>query len=71
VPLTAGGADEIGPSSLPNRTVQFILFQTGAFSSSLLENWSITTVKYGYNKIIFVAIPSNSNNVTLVKSGYK
>jgi hypothetical protein len=26
-------------------------------------------VKYGYNRIIFVAIPPNSNNVTLVKSG--
>jgi hypothetical protein len=38
---------------------------------SLLENWSFTTVKYGCNRAIFVATPSNSNNMTLVKSGSK
>jgi hypothetical protein len=37
----------------------------------LLENRSIATVKYGYNRVISVATPSNSNNVTLVKSGSK
>jgi hypothetical protein len=35
---------------------------------TLLENRSITTMKYGCNRDIFVAIPSNSNKVTLVKS---
>jgi hypothetical protein len=38
---------------------------------ALLENRSIATVKYGCNKVIFVAIHSNSNNVTLIKSGCK
>jgi hypothetical protein len=38
---------------------------------ALLENWSIATVKYGCNMSIFVAIPSNNNNVTLVKIGNK
>jgi hypothetical protein len=38
---------------------------------AVLENWSIATVKFGSNKAIFVAIPSNSNHVTLVKSGCK
>jgi hypothetical protein len=33
VPLTAAGADETGPSSLPNQTVQFALFRAGAFDS--------------------------------------
>jgi hypothetical protein len=33
VPLTAVGVDKTGPSSLPNQTVQFFLFQVGAFSS--------------------------------------
>jgi hypothetical protein len=45
--------------------------QTSLDFKSLLENWSIDTVKYNYNRIIFVATPSNSNNVTLVKSGSK
>jgi hypothetical protein len=34
----------------------------------LLENQSIFMVKYGCNRVIFIAIPSNSNNVVLVKS---
>jgi hypothetical protein len=33
VPLTAIGPDKIGPSDLPNRTVQFTLFQAVAPSS--------------------------------------
>jgi hypothetical protein len=37
----------------------------------LLENRSIATVKYDCYKVIFVEIPSNSNNVTLAKSGCK
>jgi hypothetical protein len=41
--------------------------QTSLDFKSLLKNWSIDTVKYSYNRIIFVATPSNSNNVTLVK----
>jgi hypothetical protein len=34
VPLIAVGLDKIRPSSLSNRSVQFLLFQTGASSSS-------------------------------------
>jgi hypothetical protein len=37
----------------------------------LQENWSIVTVKYGCNRTIFIVIPFNNNNVTLVKSGSK
>jgi hypothetical protein len=33
VSLTAVGPDEIEPSGLPNRTIQFSLFQEEAFSS--------------------------------------
>jgi hypothetical protein len=38
---------------------------------TLLKNWSIATVKYGCNRVRFVAIPSNTTNVTLVEIGGK
>jgi hypothetical protein len=41
------------------------------FNISLLENWFIVTVKYDYNKIIFVYIAFNSNNMILVKNSYR
>jgi hypothetical protein len=59
---------------LQNEEEKIIMFEdirnTGD-NHSLLENRSIVTVKYGCNRVIFVAIPSNNNNVTLVKSGSK
>jgi hypothetical protein len=38
-------------------------------TTALLEYRSPATMKCGCNRAIFLAIPSNCNNVTLVKSG--
>jgi hypothetical protein len=61
-----------GEVGFRERGTEWASFKTSVSAAgALLENRSIATVKYGCNRTIFDAIHSNSNNVTLVKSGCK